>query len=56
VQWAPYLLEAEEYHAGNRALRPFYSPFESQESGSRSSYPPGSVWAPGGRYNRGDDQ
>ncbi len=28
LQWAPYLLEAEEYHAGNRGLRPFYTPFK----------------------------
>lgn len=31
LEWAPYLLEAEEYHAGNRTVRPFYSPFESAE-------------------------
>jgi hypothetical protein len=54
LQWAPYLLEAEEYHAGNRVLRPVHTRVKSVEGGcSMSSFQPGSRYAPGAKWRKG---
>lgn len=43
LKWAPLLLEAEEWHAKNRAIRPVDSPFKCIDNGwSSRSFRPGS--------------
>lgn len=41
LEWAPYLLEAEEFHAGNRGIRPFYTTFKEASGTMTQSYKPG---------------